>query len=116
VIQGKVEEVVIPEQVDIIVSEWMGYALLYESMLDSVLRARDRFLKPGGVLAPSQARMVLALCSAEDIYKERVEFWSDVYGFEMTPMAEEVYAEAVIDVVGPETMLSAPQVIKVRPR
>ena len=29
-------------QVDVIVSEWMGYALLFESMLDSVLYARDR--------------------------------------------------------------------------
>jgi hypothetical protein len=29
-------------QVDIIISEWMGYALHYESMLPSVLLARDR--------------------------------------------------------------------------
>ncbi len=29
-------------QVDVIVSEWMGYALLFESMLDTVLYARDR--------------------------------------------------------------------------
>ena len=29
-------------QVDVIASEWMGYALLFESMLDSVLHARDR--------------------------------------------------------------------------
>ena len=28
-------------QVDVIVSEWMGYALLFESMLDTVLYARD---------------------------------------------------------------------------
>ena len=27
---------------DMLVSEWMGYALLFESMLDSVLHARDR--------------------------------------------------------------------------
>jgi hypothetical protein len=27
-------------QVDIIISEWMGYALFYESMLDTVLDAR----------------------------------------------------------------------------
>lgn len=58
----------------------MGYALLYESMLDSVIHARDRFLRPGGVIAPSQARMMLALCDAADIYKERVAFWGDVYG------------------------------------
>lgn len=29
-------------QVDVIVSEWMGYTLLFETMLDSVLHARDR--------------------------------------------------------------------------
>ena len=29
-------------QVDVIVSEWMGYALLFEAMLDTVLYARDR--------------------------------------------------------------------------
>jgi hypothetical protein len=45
VIHGKMEDVVLPEQyVDIIISEWMGYFLLYESMLDTVLYARDRYL------------------------------------------------------------------------
>ncbi len=35
--------------VDVIVSEWMGYCLLYENMLGSVLHARDKWLAPGGV-------------------------------------------------------------------
>jgi type I protein arginine methyltransferase len=39
------EDIVLPvEKVDIIISEWMGYFLLYESMLDSVLWARDKYL------------------------------------------------------------------------
>ena len=38
VVQGSAEELVMPEKVDIIISEWMGYFLLRESMLDSVLR------------------------------------------------------------------------------
>lgn len=83
VIQGKVENVVLPDgisQVDIIISEWMGYALLYESMLDSVLVARDRFLRAGGVMAPSQCKMMIALCDAREIYKDRIGFWDDVYG------------------------------------
>ena len=33
------------EHVDIVISEWMGYCLLFESMLDSVLFARDKWLK-----------------------------------------------------------------------
>jgi hypothetical protein len=84
VIRGKVEEISLPddiEHVDIIVSEWMGYALLYESMLDSVLHARDRFLKPeGGVMAPSQCRIMFGLCEGKEIFKERIGFWNDVYG------------------------------------
>ncbi|CAG8477761.1 9555_t:CDS:10 [Ambispora gerdemannii] len=49
-ISGKIEEVTLPvPKVDIIVSEWMGYFLLFEAMLDSVIVARDRWLVPGGV-------------------------------------------------------------------
>jgi hypothetical protein len=42
VLQGRVEEVDIPEKVDCIISEWMGFYLFNESMLDSVLFARDK--------------------------------------------------------------------------
>lgn len=83
VIQGKIEDITLPDgvtEVDVIISEWMGYGLLYESMLDSVLVARDRFLRPGGVLAPSQCRMMLGLCEGADIYKDRLGMWDDVYG------------------------------------
>jgi protein arginine N-methyltransferase 3 len=83
VVRGKIENIQLPadvDKVDIIISEWMGYALLYESMLDSVLVARDRFLRPGGVMAPSQCQMMLALCDGSEIYKDRIGFWDDVYG------------------------------------
>lgn len=49
IIKSKVEEAVLPvEKVDIIISEWMGYFLIYESMLDTVLYARDKWLRPDG--------------------------------------------------------------------
>jgi predicted RNA methylase len=50
VIKSKVEDANVPEKVDIIISEWMGYFLLYESMLDCVLFARDKWLNPGGIV------------------------------------------------------------------
>ena len=51
-------------QVDIIISEWMGYFLLRESMFDSVIVARDQWLKPGGAMYPSHAQLHMApLCS-----------------------------------------------------
>ncbi|KAL0333921.1 UNVERIFIED_CONTAM: protein arginine N-methyltransferase PRMT10 [Sesamum angustifolium] len=60
VIEGSMEDVTLPEKVDVIISEWMGYFLLRESMLDSVICARDRWLKPDGVMYPSHARMWMA--------------------------------------------------------
>ena len=60
-LQGKMEEVELPfPKVDIIVSEWMGYFLLYESMLDTVLYARDKYLVPGGLIFPDKATLFLA--------------------------------------------------------
>ena len=45
---SKLEDVVeLPDgidKVDVIISEWMGYCLFYESMLNTVLLARDRWL------------------------------------------------------------------------
>jgi len=81
VLQSAVEDVQLDEKVDIIVSEWMGYFLLRESMLDSVLVARDKWLKPGGSLYPSHATMYLAPAfdfshdRRESEYKTGVRNW-----------------------------------------
>ena len=54
-------------KVDIIISEWMGYFLLRESMLDSLVRARDRWLIPGGLMFPSRCTMMWGLVSDEQV-------------------------------------------------
>eukprot|EP00941_MAST-03F_sp_MAST-3F-sp1_P005054 g5054.t1 len=70
VLQSKVEDIELPEKVDIIVSEWMGYLLVRESMLDSVIFARDHFLKEGGALYPSHARICWGAVVNEHGYEE----------------------------------------------
>ncbi|XP_028290421.1 protein arginine N-methyltransferase 6 [Gouania willdenowi] len=88
VIRGTVETVDLPERVDVIVSEWMGYALLHESMLNSVLYARDRWLKPGGVILPSRAELYISpIC--DPLVEDRLHFWysvKDQYGVDMSCM------------------------------
>jgi len=42
---------------DIIISEWMGYFLIYERMIDSIIKARDWFLKEDGLMMPDKAVM-----------------------------------------------------------
>jgi protein arginine N-methyltransferase 1 len=66
IIKGKVEEVNLPvDKVDIIISEWMGYFLLYESMLDTVLFARDKWLANDGIMLPDRCVMKVAMVEDE---------------------------------------------------
>ena len=37
----------------------MGYCLLYETMLPTVLFARDKWLAPGGIIMPDKATMYM---------------------------------------------------------
>lgn len=70
VIQSSAEDLNLPcgeGKVDVIISEWMGYLLLRESMLDSVLRARNKWLNPStGVMFPSHATMYWGAISFEE--------------------------------------------------
>lgn len=59
-IHGTVEEANLGvEKVDVIISEWMGYFLLFEGMLDSVIWARNKYLKHDGVLMPNRCSIYL---------------------------------------------------------
>ena len=73
VFETTVETLELPEQVDVIISEFMGHFLLRESMIDSVIFARDRFLKPGGAIFPSHCKMLLAPCSSQIQVDAKVE-------------------------------------------
>ena len=86
IIQSRIEDLELPEKVDVIVSEWMGYFLLYESMLDSVLLARDRWLRPGGIMLPSHARIYIAPFTDDQYYHNRISAWSDVYGWDFSAL------------------------------
>lgn len=108
-IKGAMEEVVLPvDQVDIIVSEWMGYFLLYEAMLPSVLYARDKYLKPDGLMVPSSMSMWVAPVADEEFVSDHVSFWRDVYGFDMKTMQEGIYDEARVEVMPAKSVCGTP--------
>ena len=72
-LQGKMEDVELPfPKVDIIISEWMGYFLLYESMLDTVLYARDKYLDVGGLIFPDKATIYLNGIEDGDYKDEKI--------------------------------------------
>lgn len=120
VIHGIMEEVVLPEKVDVIVSEWMGYCLMYESMLPSVIYARDTWLKPGGIILPDTATLYMAPICDDEVMVDRVHFWLDMkdeYGVDMScliPFARESLAkDVIVKDLCIENVIAHEQVIKV---
>ena len=106
-IKGKVEEVALPEgveAVDIIISEWMGY-FLYESMLETVLHARDKWLKPGGP-ASDKAILYLGAIEDEDYKHEKIDFWDSVQLRHELHQGDRVH-RAAVDVVGSKSVMSS---------
>ncbi|KAL3903554.1 MAG: hypothetical protein SGILL_010403, partial [Bacillariaceae sp.] len=123
VIQGAVEDIKLPieadnlepadpehpeQVVDIIISEWMGYFLLRGDMLDSLIRARDKFMKPAtGLMFPSHCTMYLAAVQDEEErkagnneYAGSMSDWSDfqettkqVYGVNMQVLEDDYSRE-----------------------
>uniref|UniRef100_A0A0D9XKX1 Protein arginine N-methyltransferase domain-containing protein n=1 Tax=Leersia perrieri TaxID=77586 RepID=A0A0D9XKX1_9ORYZ len=115
VLHGRIEDVEIEEKVDVIISEWMGYMLLYESMLGSVIFARDKWLKPGGLILPSHASLYLAPITNSQRYKDSVYFWQDVYGIKMSsmmPLAKQcAFMEPSVETISGENVLTWPTVV-----
>lgn len=106
-IQGKMEDVKLPyPKVDIIISEWMGYFLLYESMLDTVLVARDKYLKPDGIILPDKAQIYVAGIEDAEYKEEKIGFWRDVYGFDYSPFQDIVISEPLVDTVESRTLVT----------
>ncbi|KAF2097645.1 S-adenosyl-L-methionine-dependent methyltransferase [Rhizodiscina lignyota] len=111
-IQGKMEEVQLPfPKVDIIVSEWMGYFLLYESMLDTVLYARDKYLKPGGLIFPDKATIFMAGIEDGEYKEEKIGFWDNVWGFDYTPLKATAMTEPLVDTVDIKAVVTDPKAV-----
>mmetsp|Transcript_32471 Transcript_32471/g.43319 ORF Transcript_32471/g.43319 Transcript_32471/m.43319 type:complete len:326 (-) Transcript_32471:218-1195(-) len=156
VIQGAVEDIVLPAEddfeaeeddmtdgsakgtrvVDIMISEWMGYFLLRESMLDSIIRARDKFLKRRtGLMMPSHTTMYFAPVQDEEErkhssndYNASMSDWSEfadttktVYGVDMSVLERSFEREqreyyslsSRWSELEPAAVLSEPKIVKV---
>ncbi|XP_042481349.1 probable protein arginine N-methyltransferase 3 [Macadamia integrifolia] len=118
VVHGMIEDLdkslqIPPHSVDVLLSEWMGYCLLYESMLSSVLYARDHWLKPGGAILPDTATILGAGFGRGGT---SIPFWENVYGFDMSCIGGEVFQDAarfpIVDVVDSRDIVTDSVVIQ----
>lgn len=88
------------------------YCLFYESMLDTVLFARDKWLKKDGMLFPDRGTLFITAIEDRQYKDEKINWWDDVYGFDMSCIRKVAITEPLVDVVDPKQVASNSCLIK----
>jgi type I protein arginine methyltransferase len=92
---------------------------VHERMLESFIAARDKYLKPGGMMMPSTADILVAPFTDEQLFNEqntKSTFWdsNSFYGIDLTPLAvqakEEYMSQAVVGYFSPDILVSCDKV------
>jgi protein arginine N-methyltransferase 1 len=110
IIKGNAKNLQLAEKVDVLVSEWLGHFGFVETMLDDVIVARDKNLKPNGTMLPCGIELFMAPISVPWIYGESGPgFWDfPVHGIDYSPLEEMELKQAIAgkSVVPADALLS----------
>jgi predicted RNA methylase len=93
VIQGDVMDIDPPGRVDVIVSEWLGGFGIDEGMLVPVIPARDRWLKPGGIMIPGSVTAWTALVHDHHLEETVESLRANPYGLDFEDLIEKTVNE-----------------------
>lgn len=52
--------------------------MLYESMLDTVIYARDKWLRPDGIVLPDKCTLSLTAIEDGQYRQDKIDFWDNV--------------------------------------
>ncbi|CAF0728862.1 unnamed protein product [Rotaria sp. Silwood1] len=117
------------ENIDIIISEWMGFYLFHESMLESVIYARDHFLNLSSrnnditpeqnesiVIFPSHAYLYCAPFIDQHIRIELNTMWKDYFDLNMSSILPHIknsnLKECVFETIEPSQLVHDAQLIQ----
>eukprot|EP00879_Flechtneria_rotunda_P025458 GHRR01027056.1.p1 GENE.GHRR01027056.1~~GHRR01027056.1.p1 ORF type:complete len:313 (+),score=97.36 GHRR01027056.1:782-1720(+) len=111
VITGRAEQVSLPvRNVDVIVSDWMGSMLLHEGLLGPLIRVRDRWLSPDGIILPDMARLHVVGVDDRQYLAEQSKLWGGQPmgpgdGFDMKAVLNAVVKHPRVDTVSRRAQL-----------
>lgn len=117
VIRGKMEDVELPERVDVVLSEPMGFFLVHERMLETFVAAGKKWRRdPEAVkMYPSRGTMFAAPFSDDTLFREqatKAAFWDqrDFYGLDLsvlrTRAVENHFSQPVVGYFPPELLIA----------
>lgn len=101
------KEVSLPVQADVIVSETLGSFGVDENTLEFMVDARDRFLKPGGMLIPQGLNLILAPVESRKIH-DKMNFWRQINGIDFSPALEVFGRKLMVESILPQQLLAEP--------
>eukprot|EP00331_Platyophrya_macrostoma_P006881 CAMPEP_0176432044 /NCGR_PEP_ID=MMETSP0127-20121128/15163_1 /TAXON_ID=938130 /ORGANISM="Platyophrya macrostoma, Strain WH" /LENGTH=354 /DNA_ID=CAMNT_0017814147 /DNA_START=22 /DNA_END=1086 /DNA_ORIENTATION=- len=94
-VRGKLREVKLPiERFDVVICEWMGAFLTNDAVIEDLVYCREHLLNEGGVICPDRSSLHVVGITDYNYYFDSVEYWDNVYGFNMQPMKKLVMEEA----------------------
>lgn len=77
----------------------------YEDSLSVLIDARDKWLKPGGIIFPDMCHIYLAAVQDED-FARNMNYWNNVYGFGMDVIQRERMSTPCVCAVKPRAVRS----------
>ncbi|MGH9503142.1 MAG: 50S ribosomal protein L11 methyltransferase [Terriglobales bacterium] len=105
--QGRSQEIQLPEQADVIVSDTGCSFGLQGGMLGTLLDARARFLKPGGRIVPHSLDLIVAPIELKN--HRNLDIWQkDRYGLDLSAIRRYAANTDYSLKVGPQDVLASP--------
>ena len=86
--------------------------LFYESMLKTVLFARDKWLAEGGVMFPDKAALFILAIKDRKYVDDKVNWWNNVYGFDMSCIRDVALTEPLVDMVNAKSIMTNSSLVK----
>jgi histone-arginine methyltransferase CARM1 len=117
IVETPLEQLTLPERVDVIISEPWGFFLFHERMVETFIQARDRFLVPGGRMFPTTGQVWLAPFCDSQLYESRIsklDFWhqKNFYGVDLTGLlssaTEELFAMPAVGPFEARSLMALP--------
>jgi hypothetical protein len=110
-IKGMSTRVDLPERVDVVLADQIGAFGLEAGLLEYFSDARERFLKPNGVMIPSRLELYLAPVECPEL-SDQVEFWNESpAGFDFRPARSLAANTSYPAKFGPDHLLGGPALL-----
>jgi len=109
--KGHSTDITLPQKVDLVVSELIGTGGINEGINESLLDAKKRFLKPGGIMLPKSLELFFVPVTAKEFWKVNMSFWDNVCGFDYRIKRPKVSAMKVMKLDDESSYLAIPEMI-----